>query len=310
MEQTEKARRLEFHISYQCLNRCLFCSEGSQLAKFKGEFVAKEKIRERLSWFAKKGFNHVTLTGGEPTLHPDFVEIARLARQMDYKTYVSSNGGLFSSKRFCQKTIPYLNEICFSLHGHNARLHNFHTRNKKSFGRLTRAMKNVEDLSKNVYGFVNIVLTQYNFSFLEKIIDFASQYKWIKQVLVSNLAPEGRALSNFRRLALPLNKIENKISQVVNLAENKSLIVRFFGLPLCLMGNYRAFSNDIYWPPRATIEKWQPKKKVYLKTTFSYQPTRQRIKLSQCKKCRAGKMCGGIFQKYYEDFGDKELKPF
>lgn len=309
MRQIKDIQRLEFHISYHCINNCLFCSEREQLERFRSQFVEKEEIKKRLKQFSKRGFNHITFTGGEPALHPNFIELVRLAKQLNYKTYVSSNGGLFSSKRFCQRILPYLDEICFSLHGHNAQLHNFHTRNKTSFSRLIKALENTEELSKNVYGFVNIVVTKYNFDFLEKIIDFVSHYKWIKQVLISNLAPEGNGLRNFRELAVPINQIEKKVGDIINLAQKKSLNVRFFGLPFCLMGNYQAFSNDVYWTPRATIEKWQNKKKIYFKTTFSYQPTRKRIKPEKCKKCQVKKICGGVFQKYLQVFGDEELKP-
>lgn len=309
MIEIKNIRRLEFHISYSCFNNCIFCSERDRLNKFKEQFVKKESIIKILKWFSSRGFNHITFTGGEPTLHPNFTELVQLAKQLNYKTYVSTNGGLFSLKRFCQKTLPYLDEICFSLHGHNAKLHNFHTRNKTSFSRLLRAIKNVEEATEDVYGFINIVITKYNFDSLEKIIDFVSYYKKIKQILISNLAPEGNGLNNFKELVMPLSQIKQKISNIVHLAQNMSLVVRFFGLPLCLLDGYQDFSNDVHWSPRATIEKWQENSKIFLKTTLSYKPIRKRIKTNKCKNCLGREVCGGIFKRYYQKFDDSELKP-
>ena len=301
--------RLEFHISYTCFNNCLFCSERGQLEKFKGQFVKKEEIEKKLKQFSKKGFNHVTFTGGEPTLHPNFVEILESTKKLGYKTYVSSNGGLFSSKIFCRKTLPYLNEICFSLHGHNHKLHNFHTRNKTSFSRLSRALRNIEEMPGDIYGFINIVVTKYNFNSLEKIIDFVSRYKKIRQVLISNLAPEGNGLHNFEELVVPLSQMKERIGKIIHLAQSMSLVVRFFGLPLCLLDGCQDFSNDVHWSPRATIEKWQENSKIFLKTTLSYKPIRKRIKTNKCKNCLGREGCGGIFKRYYQKFGDNELKP-
>jgi len=302
--------RLEFHISYSCLNNCLFCSEQDQLEKFEGQFVAKKIIERKLEKFSQRGINHITFTGGEPTLHPNLIEILRFAKELDYRTYISSNGGLFTLKRFCRKALPYINEICFSIHGHNAKLHNFHTCNKKSFSRLLRALKNIEESPEDISGFGNVVMSRYNFDFLYEIIDFISRYKKIRQILISNFAPEGNGLHNFRDLVVSLSRIKEKIGEIVQLAQDRSLVVRFFGLPLCILNNYEDFSNDLHWSPRTTFEQWEINKHVFLKKTLSYKPVRERIKASKCKECFKKDICAGVFKRYYQEFGDLELKPF
>jgi len=302
--------RLELHISYKCLNKCIFCSEFNQINKFKNQFVEKEKIIFQLRKLFKRGFGHVTFTGGEPTYHPDFSEIVELAKKIGYKIYISTNGGLFSSVRFCQKTLPNIDEISFSIHGHNRKLHNFHTRNNQSFNRLSKALYNINKGPGETFCFINIVLTQYNLLFIENIIRFASKYKKVKQVLVSNIAPEGNGLNNFSKLAVPLKIIERKISGIIKLAENKGLNIRFFGVPLCLLKNYINSSNDVHWSPRLTIEKWGKGKGSFLKKTLSYKPIRKRIKTNNCKWCSKKNICGGLFKEYYLKFNDGELEPF
>lgn len=301
--------RLEFHISYACLNNCIFCSERCQLERFPGKFVSKTDIQKKLRQFSLKGFNHISFTGGEPTLHPDFIEIAEFAKGLGYRTYVSSNGGLLSSRRFSRNALPYIDEISFSIHGHNSRIHNLHTGNAKSFSNLLSAIENIEESSKDTFGLINIVITRYNFIYLNKIIDFVSYYKRVKHVLISNFAPEGSGSDNFRELVIPLSRIKEKIAEAVCLAQSKSIALRFFGLPMCILGNHQDFSNDAWWSPRATIEKWKTKNKIFLKTTFSYNPTRNRVKTHKCRQCARNNICGGIFERYYREFGDSELSP-
>lgn len=310
IEPLKTIQRLEFYISYHCFDNCLFCSLGDQIKKFKGDFVSCDDIKRKLIEFCCRGFNHITFTGGEPTLHPDFIEILQFTKQLGYRTFMGSIGSLFASRRFCQKTLPYIDEICFSLHGHNAKLHNFHTQNKTSFGRLRKALKNIEETSEDIDGFINIVVTKYNFDFLEKIINSVSCYSRIKQILISNLAPEGNGLHNFEELAVPIKKMKEKIDKIVNLTQKQSKIVRFFGLPLCALKNYENFSNDVWWSPRVGIDKCSKGNKTYLKTTLYYKPTRSRIKTKKCYACLKHDVCGGVFKKYRQIYGDNELAPF
>jgi len=300
-------KRLEFHISYFCPNNCIFCSEQDQLIKFSGQFVQKVVIKKKLKENAQKGFEHITFTGGEPTLHPDILDLVRFAKRLKYKTYISSNGGLFSSNKFCKEITPFLDEICFSVHGYNAELHNLLCGNKSSFSRVNRALKNLENSKSDIFGFINIVLTKNNFPFIEKTIHFVSQFKKIKQILISNIAPEGSGLKNFRNLTVPLSEIKKKVPFFVETARKKSLKIRFFGLPLCILGGYEIYSNDIYWSSRLTLEKWKKGDKTILKETLSDSPSRNRMYVSKCKDCIKKGLCGGIFKEYIKEFGDEEI---
>jgi MoaA/NifB/PqqE/SkfB family radical SAM enzyme len=299
--------RLEFHISYKCQNNCVFCSERLQLKKFPNQFVRSGIIENNLENFSKKGFSHITFTGGEPTLHPDIIALTRFAKKLGYKTYVGSNGGLFSSTLFCKQILPYLDEVCFSVHGSNAELHNFFTNNNRSFSKLKKALTNVDKAPEDIFCFINIVITKYNFNHTEKIIDFVSRFKKVKQVLISNIAPEGNALSNYEKLSVSLAGIKEAIPDLVRAAKKKSLNIRFFGLPLCVLDGFEIYSNDTYWSPRLTLEKWKNGRNIILKKTYSHNPTRKRIYAPKCMKCQKKELCAGVFKNYADIYGTDEL---
>ncbi len=304
-------KRLEFHISYTCPNNCIFCSESANLKKGILNFVAVDYVREKLAEFSARGFNHVTFTGGEPSLHPQFIPLLDFSKRSDYRTYVTTNGGLFEGKTFCRCAGQYLDEICFSVHGHTPALHNLHTRNKDSFKRLKKGLENIENAPNNIFGFVNIVVTKHNFEFLEKIISFIGNYNKIKQVLISNFAPEGQGLYNFKALAVPLVKFKGALPRLIRVSLKNRITLRFFGLPLCILNGYEDFSNDAHWSPRVTLERnFKNDKKTYLKKTPSYRPTRGRIMPFQCRPCQRRGVCGGLFKVYYKEFGAGELAPF
>lgn len=302
-------KRLEFHISYSCTNSCLFCSEADQLGIFRDRFVERDAILRRLRHCAQKGFKHLTLTGGEPTLHPDFLDIVRNAKNMGFTVYVSSNGGKFASSEFCRLALPYLDEISFSLHGPTAKIHNALTRNKESFSTLMKALENIERSRLSPRLFINSVATLLNIDALERSLRAIARFKKIKQVLISNVAPEGRAKERFGELAVPWGRLRAKVKKLVSLAEKNSVLIRFFGMPLCLLAPRPDVSNDLHWSPRITLELWRRSKKTFLKETTSLRPDRNRIKIRRCRGCSYDAVCGGIFELTLDRFGDKGIKP-
>lgn len=301
-------RRLEFHISYQCNNNCIFCGERFRLDKNRNTFVSSKKIKSILLAKSKQGIGHLTLTGGEPTFHPDFLEILRFAKKLGLITYVSTNGGLFAYKNFCRPAVPFLDEVCFSLHGHNAQLHNRHTRNQASFGMLERAFENFRRSLKKTRLYSNTVVTRHNFKYLPQIIGLARK-KGVSQMLISNIVPEGNALVNYRELSVPLSQFVKMIPKLAAAAKKQHIVIRFFGLPLCIIDQrFMNHSNDVWWSPRLTVEKHETKKNSLVQKESHY-PVRNRIKIGQCDNCVQKERCGGIFFKYIQDFGREEIKP-
>jgi MoaA/NifB/PqqE/SkfB family radical SAM enzyme len=70
----------EFAITNACIAKCSFCDIWKQQPKI---FVNKEKALAAIDRLAAFGVGHLTITGGEPLLHPDvcaFVERASMRR--------------------------------------------------------------------------------------------------------------------------------------------------------------------------------------------------------------------------------------
>lgn len=297
---------IDFHISYNCLNRCLFCSSSSSIEKFNRYPLKIETILSLLRRKRGKGFTSVNFTGGEPTLFPGFTQLVKGTKKMGYRISVGTNGGRFKSKKFCLQIAPFLDEVYFSCHGHTSGLHNFLTANAASFAMLNRAMDN---LSKFPIRFcTNTVVTKYNIDYLEETLNFIIKKK-IKHVLISNLAPEGRGLRNFAELVVRLNDFKNKIHALVKIANRHEVVIRFFGLPACILGKFSCYSNDFCWDKRLNIEQ-DKNERLFLKKEECISPARNRVKTVKCQTCLYNEVCGGVFEEYLGKFGDEELEPF
>jgi len=300
-----KITHLDFHISYTCLNKCIFCSSADSVKKFSSHSLKTEEILKILRNKRKLGFESVNFTGGEPTLFKNFFELVKKTKKLGYRIYVGTNGGRFKDMEFCKKTAPFINEVCFSVHGHKSSLHNLHAQNSKSFNILNKAIKNLSNFPIRFSS--NTVITKYNFFYLDKILKFLTK-KNIKQSMISNLAPEGRGLKNYDELVARIEKIKKKIPTLIKIAEKSDIILRFFGLPSCVLGEHKAYSNDFHWDERINVEQVKEREKYYLKEEKA-KINRGRIKSKKCDSCLYNEICGGIFKEYYKKFGDNELNP-
>jgi MoaA/NifB/PqqE/SkfB family radical SAM enzyme len=71
-----KLRLAEFAITNACIAKCSFCDIWKQQPKV---FVDREKALAAIDRLADFGVSHITITGGEPLLHPNVVDFVERA---------------------------------------------------------------------------------------------------------------------------------------------------------------------------------------------------------------------------------------
>jgi hypothetical protein len=80
------------------------------------------------------------------------------------------------------------------------------------------------------------VINKYNYKDTLKIIQFINKSDYpVQQILVSNIAPEGLADIDFKDLVFNLNDFKNYIPDIIKYCDQNNLILRFFGLPTCVL---------------------------------------------------------------------------
>ena len=129
----------------------------------------------------------------------------------------------------------------------------------------------------------------------------------VQQILISNIAPEWLADHDFEDLVFDLYDFQKYITEIVDYCDKNDLILRFFGLPTCILAEkYFDYSNDAHWEERHTIERFSNKDwKVTLIDVYSPDNTRKRKFVDKCADCKWKlNPCGWVFKKYldYYDF--------
>lgn len=87
--RTDTTKNLTLWITHQCNLNCPFCRDSGN-KNVKG-MMSFEEIVIALEYAKEKGITTVLIGGGEPTLHPDIIEIAKYSKEEGFVTVVTTN---------------------------------------------------------------------------------------------------------------------------------------------------------------------------------------------------------------------------
>jgi MoaA/NifB/PqqE/SkfB family radical SAM enzyme len=306
---TPAPRRLELHLSYLCGQHCVFCSESLRMARWRKSPLRGEEIAATLLRFRREGFDHLTVTGGEPTAVPALPAALASARLLGYKTYLTTNGGRFAEDAYARQVLPLLDELCLSVHGPDAATHDACAGTEGSFARAMKALDRVERRGPGVRLLTNTVVTRRNWERLDETLALLRAHPKVAHCLVSNVAPEGRASRAYRELAVPLEAWRRRVPELARPFAGSPAVLRFFGLPLCVLGGRTELSNDAHFSPRATVERRARGGRPALARLDSADASRRREKPAACLPCADRETCAGAFDRYLAEFGATELAP-
>lgn len=143
--EASRSRKLIVNLTYQCINRCVFCAVSNRVRRD----VPFERVLEILRDHRARGVDLLDLDGGEPTLHPRLLDVVREARDLGYRQVnVTTNGRRLRDRRFARRLMGSgVTSLLVSLHGARADVHEAATRVPGSWGETVRGLRNALALS-------------------------------------------------------------------------------------------------------------------------------------------------------------------
>ncbi|MBL7051138.1 radical SAM protein [Candidatus Woesearchaeota archaeon] len=161
-----KPKKLSLIITSVCNAKCKYC-----LYEKKREHLPLEDIKKIVTEAKEIGIECVTITGGEPSLHPQFFEI------LDYITSQGLSIGLISNgfqmnKEKVKKILDY--GIVYpwtSIDSHDEEI-NDKSRGKNAYKYSIEFIKMIREIKPEQYIGVISIITQYNINSYEKTADF------------------------------------------------------------------------------------------------------------------------------------------
>src|SRR4051812_17139184 len=156
-------------LTYRCNLDCFFCYNDLSL---KGEPLSREQYFRLLADLREMEVMNLTLSGGEPLAHPDFLALGARARELGFVVRIKSNGHALRgelARRIRDEIDPFLIEV--SLHGATAAVHDRQTRVPGSFERLLANLAELRTLGLRVK--LNSTLTAWNEGEIEAMFTLA-----------------------------------------------------------------------------------------------------------------------------------------
>jgi len=305
--------KFDFYISYLCGGRCEFCCVLDKINWFRDNktppHVPFDQVKQILDEKRAESFDYVTFTGGEPTLHPEFRRILEYANGIGMRTSVNSNMSMFAGRDFCCESLPFIDEIVASIHGHNSRLHDTITGVKNGFSRFMRGVDNINELKPDLYLITDTVLVNRNIKHIPEIMNFLTGLPALKHILISNVNLPPDKLDGREHLVPTLMDVEAVLPAIVEKAEAAGKTLRFYGIPFCVLKDYHAYSSDLYFEPKMVIERVRKEDDMVDREYSAPKPNMAKKKTKKCARCIYRETCGGFFNSYYMLFGDAHIKP-
>lgn len=113
--------KVDLALTYACQNHCAHCYNERDRHAVPLDATAWEGVLQRL---AEIGVPHVILTGGEPTQHPDLIEIVRRAHERGLVVGLNSNGRNLADPQLAdQLARAGLDHVQVTLESHRADVH-------------------------------------------------------------------------------------------------------------------------------------------------------------------------------------------
>ena len=86
-----KLKDLCFEVIQACPNRCKFCSSNSSIEK--STIITFNQFKKTIDYFLSHGgIGEISISGGEPFLHPDIFNMIKYCKDKDIRTVVFTSG--------------------------------------------------------------------------------------------------------------------------------------------------------------------------------------------------------------------------
>lgn len=292
--ETEHRGRSLVRVNGHCNMSCAFCFIDRTVPDFEAE-----GLRRSIDELAARNLDHLVLSGGEPTLHPDLAALVAHAKGLGFRTIeIQTNGVKAADPAYARRLAEAgLNKVTISLHSVDREHSDKITRLPGAFDKTIRAMHHFRGLG--VLTQVAHVITKSNYRELPDTVRFLrSEFPQdeghlsvcfgiaqpISDLVYTWVMPRFDEVRPFMREALDYC-IEHEVGFGGMIGQG--------GYPPCMLdGDLRYYAGNL-----ANIYK-------------SADHDRQFYKAPRCSGCAFDPWCLGVRRDYVDTYGDAEIQPF
>ncbi len=294
----------EILLGFSCNLRCMFCSTYGLGLNSNG-WLSIKKVKGIIDKSVEKNVWLISFSGGEPTLYPDILEAIRYAKKKKIVAIqIISNGIKTADYYFCEKLAEAgLNEIKFSLHSLNRKIHNKLVGCQTAFDSILKSSENFNKLGIKIS--FNFAINKLNYKEIPLFAKVMHGYKITGFCFMFSFY-EGNMLNN-TDISVPYSEVKPYLKAAVEYMRKKEILIEtkmLTNFPPCIIPEYVDLISD--WGG----DKIKNYSKVFNKDKNIDNPSSKRKeKIEICKECLYYNKCNGIDKGYIKFYGTKEFKP-
>lgn len=293
-------RCLSIHLTDLCNSKCTFCVVASPL--YTKDTVNYDEVVAFLRAHAGT-YDVVNFHGGEPTIHPKFLETLALIQELGYReVHLQTNATRLSDEAFARRTVELgVKLFIISLHGDDPQTHDTQTHTPGGFNRVIASIQNVKALGARVR--TNTVVTRANLQRLPSIARVACD-AGVDHFNISNIHPVGSALFALGRILPSFEEVRAHLYPAIDHCQERGRRVTLEGFPYCSVAERRDLHlNNEYRDIRMMIRG------RVIDDYDAFMSDSMRVFGSPCQGCGVRKACGGVYREYISYRGWNEFHP-
>lgn len=295
--EVQKKRHL-IDITGACNNDCLFCLFNGSRDKS----ISIEEIILRIDHLNLKIGDLLVLSGGEPTLRNDLIQIIEHANSEGYNVSMISNGRGFSDKFFTEQVFEAgVHSVTVDIHAHTQRLHDYITQRKGSFDETVSGVGNLLDVGATVI--IKVMVNKLNYKYLEDIVKYICRnMPKVNSIVFASISVRGSALRNKERIVVKLIDAAPYIQKAIEKAKLSGIRIQLDMFPYCI------FDKKYFG-----LIRTRKHESLFLlnDSDITECSSSSHIKrcIPICKDCRFNDKCPRVWKNYIDIYGDDEFKP-
>lgn len=294
-------KRIDIKISFRCNNLCRFCAQGHKRDMYADRPL--KTVTAELKKARKDGIASVVFTGGEPSLHPQILDLVRAAKKTGFNSIqLQTNGRTLAYPGFCADLVSAgLTEFGPSLHGAKGATHDTLTGAKGSFPQTVTGIANAVKTGLPVI--TNTVITSENYRELPAIAALLIKLG-VRQYQFAFVHIVGSAAENKKTLVPRKTAVMPYVKKALDLGIKRGVACYTEAVPFCLMKGYEACVAESMIPPGPVADADR-----FIKDYAVYRRDEGKAKGPRCPECKYFDVCEGPWREYPELYGWDEFKP-
>lgn len=287
-----------------CNQDCIFCAQPQN-----GKILSIPGIIKQMIFYKKSGVQKIIITGGEPTLHKDFLKIVWLAQKFWFKILIQSNGNQFSNIALVEwlSQFRWL-EFIVSLHSHESSIHDSVKRSPGSFDKTKNGLYYLTEKLEDVSIKIAIAINIYNITTIKDTIEcFMDTFPFVKGFVLNNLDVYNIPKDQYHIVAA-LPQFDDSFREALRWVISSGRTINVERIPLCYLKWLEEYSDSleyILWDDKKYVHYLQEDRDSFFLDKEIRTPETAYGK--NCQTCDLKKICGWI-PKLGEIYDENDLK--